>query len=117
MSATKSSLISKSNLSEIEDSISNILKPLPAFDKKRKSTAVRKSQMFKAISAVSQATAVHPTYAELHEEDMEGFMDEHGRTLRWQRLSESADPVYAKGRCWGRGERIYSDTEAVELVN
>ena len=40
--------------------------------KKKQSVALKKSQMFKAISAVSQATAVHPTYAELHEEDMEG---------------------------------------------
>ena len=73
--------------------------------------------MFKAISAVSLSKEIHPSYAELHEEDMDGFMDEYGKTIRWQRLSESADAVYGKARCWGRGERIYSDTEAVELVN
>ena len=102
--------------SELEDNFnSNKLGNL--FMKKKQSVTLKKSQMFKAISAVSQSKDVQPTYAELHEEDMEGFMDEHGRALRWQRLSESADPVYAKGRCWGRGERIYSDTEAVELVN
>ena len=121
MSATKSSNISKSAISEYNDgvSVATRLKPqiVPSFDKKKRSLAVRKSQMFKAISAVSLSKELHPSYAELHEEDMDGFMDETGKTIRWQRMSEAADPVYAKGKCFGRGERIYSDTEAVELVN
>ena len=98
-------------------SLSTHTKKKAMVNMKRKSISMRKSQMFKAISAVSLSKELHPSYAELHEEDMDGFMDETGKTIRWQRMSEAADPVYAKGKCFGRGERIYSDTEAVELVN
>jgi len=61
------------------------LKRAPTF-LKRKSVVARKSMMFKAINAVStkgEVTMGASNIMELQNEDMDGFMDEQGQTIRW----------------------------------
>jgi len=77
-------------LSEYDDNVKQMkgqkgLKRAPTF-LKRKSVVARKSMMFKAINAVSakgEVTMDTSNIMELQNEDMDGFMDEQGQTIRW----------------------------------
>ena len=83
---------------------------------KKKTISAQKFQMFKAINAVSGSLDMDPDLI-LTNNDLYGLVDGQGNTIRWQRMPMVHDANFGKGKCLKRGERIYTDQEAVDLIS
>ena len=89
---------------------------LPIFTKK-KTAQQRKSAMMHVIDAFkTKSPGVGDSILELEERDPDGFVDELGRTIRWERAFNGQEAQYQKIGCGRKGERILSDIEAVEAL-
>lgn len=74
--------------------------------------------MWAALNTVKRNDSkVNASILELDQGDTDAFLDDQGRTIRWQRVFDEQEAQHKQMSCGRKGERILSDVEAVEALN